>query len=74
MQKQINWKSIFLTLLALAIVYGVGTTFFTIELERLVERTITPHIQASYKVGIFAYPPKKVNSRLEQPTFAATVD
>jgi protein-S-isoprenylcysteine O-methyltransferase Ste14 len=47
MNKRMNWPSIFLTLLALAIVYGVGTTFFTIELERLVERTITPHIAAS---------------------------
>jgi uncharacterized membrane protein len=27
-----TWSSIVLTLLALAIVYGVGTTFFTIEL------------------------------------------
>jgi protein-S-isoprenylcysteine O-methyltransferase Ste14 len=40
-----------LTLLALAIVYGVGTTFFTVELERLVERTITPHIAASTGVA-----------------------
>ena len=51
MRKQINWTSIAITLLALAIVYGVGTTFFTIELERLVERTITPHIQASPEVA-----------------------
>jgi len=41
------WTSVLLTLLALAIVYGVGTTFFTIELERLIERTITPRIAAS---------------------------
>lgn len=59
MQEQIKWTTIFLTLLALAIVYGVGTTFFTVELERLVERTITPHIQASPEVsglnrGIYA--------------------
>ncbi|MGD1992451.1 MAG: hypothetical protein PVI59_04580, partial [Anaerolineae bacterium] len=47
MSKQRFWPSMLLTLLALAIVYGVGTTFFTIELERLVERTITPHIAAS---------------------------
>jgi protein-S-isoprenylcysteine O-methyltransferase Ste14 len=40
-------SSALLTLVALAIVYGVGTTFFAIELERLVERTITPHIVAS---------------------------
>jgi protein-S-isoprenylcysteine O-methyltransferase Ste14 len=32
------------TLLALAIVYGLGTTFFTLEIERLVERTVTPLI------------------------------
>jgi protein-S-isoprenylcysteine O-methyltransferase Ste14 len=50
MEKRINWTSIFLTILALAIVYVVGTTFFTIELERLVERTITPHIEASQEV------------------------
>jgi len=47
MSKRNTWPSILLTLLALAVVYGVGTTFFTIELERLVERTITPHIAAS---------------------------
>jgi protein-S-isoprenylcysteine O-methyltransferase Ste14 len=40
-----------LTLLALAIVYGVGTTFFTVELERLVERTITPYIAGSSGVA-----------------------
>ena len=50
MMKRNTWPSILLTLLALAIVYGVGTTFFTIELERLVERTITPHIAASSEV------------------------
>lgn len=50
MQKQINWASILFTLLALAVVYGIGTTFFTVELERLVERTITPHILSSAKV------------------------
>jgi protein-S-isoprenylcysteine O-methyltransferase Ste14 len=50
MEKRIDWIPIFLTLLALAIVYGVGTTFFTLELERLVERTITPHIKASQEV------------------------
>jgi hypothetical protein len=47
MIKQNTWPSILLTLLALAIVYGMGTTFFTLELERLMERTITPHIAAS---------------------------
>jgi protein-S-isoprenylcysteine O-methyltransferase Ste14 len=50
MTRQTAWPSIVLTLLALAIVYGVGTTFFTIELERLVERTITPHIAGSAEV------------------------
>jgi protein-S-isoprenylcysteine O-methyltransferase Ste14 len=44
-------SSALLTLVALAIVYGVGTTFFSIELERLVERTITPHIVASTGVA-----------------------
>ena len=39
--------SAFLTLLALAIVYTVGLTFVTIEVERLIERTITPVIRAS---------------------------
>jgi protein-S-isoprenylcysteine O-methyltransferase Ste14 len=47
MLKQSTWPSIVITLLALAIVYGVGTTFFTIELERLVEDNLTPHIVAS---------------------------
>jgi protein-S-isoprenylcysteine O-methyltransferase Ste14 len=55
MNKQINWSSIFLTILTVAIVYGIGTTFFTIELERLVERTITPHIQASSKVSTISH-------------------
>lgn len=50
MEKQIKWPSIFLTLLAVAIVYGVGTTFFTIELERLAESTITPRIEDSPQV------------------------
>ena len=36
-----------LTLLALAIVYGVGTTFVSVELERLVERVITPRLASS---------------------------
>ena len=47
MTKRGAWPSVLLTLLALAIVYGAGTTFFTLELERLVERTITPHIASS---------------------------
>jgi protein-S-isoprenylcysteine O-methyltransferase Ste14 len=50
MSKRIAWPSIVLTLLALAIVYGVGTTFVSIELERLVERTITPRIAGSTQV------------------------
>ena len=36
MAKRSRWYGIVLTLLALAIVYGVGTTFFTVELEGLV--------------------------------------
>ena len=51
MYKRVNFSSVILTLLALAIVYGIGTTFFTIELERLVERTITPHIEISPDVA-----------------------
>lgn len=50
MTKRSGWSSTVLTLLALAIVYGVGTTFFTVELEHLVERTITPRIVASADV------------------------
>lgn len=63
MEKQINWLSIFLTLLALAIVYGVGTTFFTIELEKLVERTITPHIEASPEVDTLS---REIYSGIDQ--------
>jgi protein-S-isoprenylcysteine O-methyltransferase Ste14 len=51
MEKQNGWASVILTLLALAIVYGIGTTFFTVELERLVERTITPLIADSEGVA-----------------------
>jgi protein-S-isoprenylcysteine O-methyltransferase Ste14 len=40
-------SSTFLTLLALAIVYAVGMTFTSVELERLIERTVTPRIAAS---------------------------
>jgi protein-S-isoprenylcysteine O-methyltransferase Ste14 len=47
MAKRSRWYAIVLTLLALAIVCGVGTTFFTVELEGLVERTVTPRIMAS---------------------------
>jgi protein-S-isoprenylcysteine O-methyltransferase Ste14 len=39
--------SVVLTLLALAIVYAMGLTFVTIEVERLVERSITPLIHQS---------------------------
>lgn len=52
MHQRINWPSVFFTLLAMAIVYGVGTTFFTIELERLVEHMITPRIIASSEVDM----------------------
>jgi protein-S-isoprenylcysteine O-methyltransferase Ste14 len=48
--KQMTWASVLLTLLALAIVYGVGTAFVSIELERWIERTITPHLVASSRV------------------------
>lgn len=50
MSKRSRWPATVLTLLALAIVYGMGTTFFTLELERLVERTVTPYIVASSDV------------------------
>lgn len=48
--RRINWTSLLLTLLALAVVYGVGTAFVNVEVERLVERTITPQIMASAEV------------------------
>lgn len=51
MNKPINWSSVLLTLLALAVVYGFGTTFFAVELEHLIETTITPHILASPQVS-----------------------
>jgi len=44
MLRRHQWSSVILTLTALAIVYVLGTTFFAVELERLVERTVTPHI------------------------------
>jgi len=43
--------SIVLTLLALAIVYTMGLTFVTIEVERLIEHTITPLIRRSDSVA-----------------------
>jgi protein-S-isoprenylcysteine O-methyltransferase Ste14 len=55
MEKRTNWPSVLTTLIALAVVYGIGTTFFTIELERLVERTITPHIIASQEVDSLSH-------------------
>jgi protein-S-isoprenylcysteine O-methyltransferase Ste14 len=36
----------FITLLALTIVYVAGMTFVTVEIERLVERMLTPHIRS----------------------------
>ncbi|MEW5873029.1 MAG: DUF1295 domain-containing protein [Chloroflexota bacterium] len=51
MKKKMHWPYTLLTLLALAIVYGIGSTFFTIELERMVERAITPQIAASAQVS-----------------------
>ncbi|HUX76962.1 MAG TPA: DUF1295 domain-containing protein [Anaerolineae bacterium] len=43
--------STFLTLLALAIMYTMGLTFMTLEVERLLERTITPIILESSGVA-----------------------
>jgi len=50
MTKQLRLSTALLTLLALAIVYGLGTTFINVEIERLFERTITPYIVASPQV------------------------
>jgi protein-S-isoprenylcysteine O-methyltransferase Ste14 len=50
MTKQLRLSSVLLTLLALAIVYGLSTTFINVEIERLFEHTITPYIVASPKV------------------------
>lgn len=47
MTKQLPLSAALLTLLSLAIVYGLGTTFINVEIERLVENTITPYILAS---------------------------
>jgi protein-S-isoprenylcysteine O-methyltransferase Ste14 len=63
MEKKIKWPSILLTLLALAIVYVVGTTFFTVELERLVESIITPHIEASQEVDTLS---REIYSGIDQ--------
>jgi protein-S-isoprenylcysteine O-methyltransferase Ste14 len=54
MKARINWPSILITLLALAIVYGIGSAFFVVELERLIERSITPHIVSSPGVAALA--------------------
>jgi protein-S-isoprenylcysteine O-methyltransferase Ste14 len=51
MLKRHTWFSVVLTLLALAIVYSAGMTFLTIELERLIERTITPRIMSSPEIA-----------------------
>jgi hypothetical protein len=51
MVNKANWPSILATIIALSIVYGIGTTFFTIELERIIERTITPKIIANQTVS-----------------------
>jgi protein-S-isoprenylcysteine O-methyltransferase Ste14 len=51
MMKQLNWPSLLLPLLALAVVYGVGSTFFTVELENLLERTLTTRITQSPMVS-----------------------
>jgi len=51
LRESIRWPAVVLTLLALAVTYGVGSTFFTIELERRVERTLTPRLEASSSVA-----------------------
>jgi protein-S-isoprenylcysteine O-methyltransferase Ste14 len=61
--KERKWPSIVLTLLALAIVYTMGTTFFTIELERLVERTITPLVATSSGVRVVS---REIYSGIDQ--------
>lgn len=53
MKIRMEWNPIILTLLALAVVYGLGSTFFTLEVERLIERHLTPHIQSSPGVAEF---------------------
>jgi protein-S-isoprenylcysteine O-methyltransferase Ste14 len=50
MLRRQQWISIGLTVAALAITYGLGTTFLTMELERIVENTLTPHIQESSSI------------------------
>lgn len=41
----------FLTIAALTIVYALGMTFVTIEIERFVERTITPQIRSNTNIS-----------------------
>lgn len=40
----------FLTIVALTIVYAFGMTFVTVEIERLIERTITPQIRSNTNI------------------------
>jgi protein-S-isoprenylcysteine O-methyltransferase Ste14 len=47
MDSKARYTVITLSLLALAVGYTIGTAFFTIELERLFERTLTPAITES---------------------------
>jgi len=54
MKIRTDCNPIILTLLALAVVYGLGSTFFTLEVERLFERHLTPHIQSSPGVAEFS--------------------
>ena len=50
MLRKQHWISIAIMVAALAITYGLGTTFLTMELERIVENTLTPHIQSSSSI------------------------
>jgi protein-S-isoprenylcysteine O-methyltransferase Ste14 len=63
MKEKINWTSILITLLALSIVYVVGTAFFNIELERLIEHTITPHIKDSSNLAALS---REIYSGIDQ--------
>lgn len=63
MPRRINWLSILFTLIAIALVYGIGTAFFTIELERLVEQTVTPYIEASSEVDALS---REIASGIDQ--------
>lgn len=59
---RLGWSSALLTLLALAIVFVVGATFINIEIERWVERTLTPHILASRGIEVMN---REITSDLE---------